>query len=189
MPLNLKILMFRLVTARWQLRFGLRSVARRQDQKRCLPYLLSLLLGGLLLLPSPAVAQTIDSASPPSVTPESELIQPKQRPDIQTEPKPSDTFLKSSELVKTYFLSVPPGGVKHQIVISPAATQLQVTSESGSTATPCGDAVQMYSCTAGKPIKLQRSEEDAIATFMARNSSEQPVRLRLDVYETVTNSP
>ncbi|MGP1383340.1 MAG: hypothetical protein ACTS2F_07235 [Thainema sp.] len=182
-------MLFRLVTARWRSRLRLQYFTRRQRQTLCLSYLLSLFLVGLLLLPAPAFAQAIDSASPPSVTPESELIQPKQRPDIQPLPKTSDTFLKSSEPVKTYFLSVPPGGVKHQIAISPAATQLQVTSESGSTATPCGDAVQMYSCTAGKPVKIQRSAEDAIATFMARNSSEQPVRLRLDVYETVTDQP
>lgn len=186
-PKSRNSMLFRFVTSHWRLRFGLRFSARRRRQRLCLSYLLSLLLVGLLL-PSPALAQAIDSASPPSVTPESELIQPKQRPDIQPEPKTSDTVLKSSEPVKTYFLSVPPGGVKHQIAISPAATQLQVTSESGSTVTPCGDAVQTYSCTAGKPVKIWRSEEDAIATFTARNASEQPVRLRLDVYETVTNS-
>lgn len=183
----------RFVTSRWRLRLGLQCSMRRQRRTLCLPCLLSLLLVGLLLLPSAALAQAIDSTSPPSVTPESELIRPEQRPDIQaapkTSPKPSDTFLKTSEPLKTYFLSVPPGGVKHQIAISPAATQLQVTSESGSTATPCGDGVQMYSCTAGKPVKIQRSAEDAIANFTARNTSEQPVRLRLDVYATVTNSP
>ncbi|MGJ3252306.1 MAG: hypothetical protein ACFE0J_14435 [Elainellaceae cyanobacterium] len=107
---------------------------------------------------SPAVDAALDSA----------------KPEQPTEPS------------KTYFLSLASENARRRVNLDPPATRLSITSESGDTAVQCGDGGKTYSCVPGSSLKIQHDADDPISYIWAQNSSANRVRLRIDVYETIS---
>ena len=91
--------------------------------------------------------------------------------------------------LKTYVLTVLPGGSRQKIEIQPAATKLVVHPQSGGTAVLCGDGVQKYTCKSGNPLQIESESETAIKQFWAENTSEQQVQLRINIYEVSDSQP
>lgn len=96
----------------------------------------------------------------------------------------SQELLQKSPL-KTYFLRVLAGGSRQFVKLNPPATRIIVFSQSGNKAVRCGDSVRIYNCLPGNPLKISVDPEKPIEKFWAENSHEEPMRLRIDVYETL----
>lgn len=91
-----------------------------------------------------------------------------------------------AEPSKTYFLSLASENARRRVNLDPPATRLSITSESGDTAVQCGDGGKTYSCVPGSSLKIQHDADDPISYIWAQNSSANRVRLRIDVYETIS---
>lgn len=93
---------------------------------------------------------------------------------------------KQAQPLKTYFLQALPGGTRRSVKLSPPATRLVVSSESGDTAIRFGDGVRTYSAKPGNPQPIEAEPDTPIEKIWAENSTEKQVRLRIDVYQAIT---
>jgi len=94
----------------------------------------------------------------------------------------------SQSPLKSYFLNVLGGGSRQSITLDSPATQLIIYVQQGEKPIRCGDCMKTYSCTPGKPLKLNVDPTTPIQTIWAENRYEKLVRLRLDIFEEVGNS-
>jgi hypothetical protein len=93
---------------------------------------------------------------------------------------------KQAQPLKTYFLEALPGGTRRSIKLSPPATRLVVSSESGDTAIRFGDGIRNYSAKPGNPQPIEAEPDTPIEKIWAENPTEKQVRLRIDVYQAIT---
>ncbi|MGJ3244797.1 MAG: hypothetical protein ACFE0I_01830 [Elainellaceae cyanobacterium] len=151
-------------------------------------------LTGLLVLLAALTgfnASAIAAHLPPSDSPLSALVGTPPA-DEQPPSSAADAALdsvkpeQSAKPSKTYFLSLESENARRRVNLDPPATQLSITSESGDTAVQCGDGGKTYSCVPGGSLKIQHDADDPISYIWAQNSSANRVRLRIDVYETVS---
>jgi hypothetical protein len=105
-------------------------------------------------------------------------------PPLKTETKKKSR--KQAQPLKTYFLEALPGGTRRSIKLSPPATRLVVSSESGDTAIRFGDGVRNYSAKPGNPQPIEAEPDAPIEKIWAENPTEKRVRLRIDVYQALT---
>ncbi len=102
--------------------------------------------------------------------------------EVETEEKPQ----KQAQPLKTYFLQALPGGTRRSVKLSPPATRLVVSSQSGDTAIRFGDGVRNYSAKPGNPQPIEAEPDTPIEKIWAENPTEKQVRLRIDVYQAIT---
>ncbi|MBE9166308.1 hypothetical protein IQ238_01745 [Pleurocapsales cyanobacterium LEGE 06147] len=93
------------------------------------------------------------------------------------------TKASSVQPLKTYVLTLLPGGARFSVNIRPPATKIVVTLLSGDMAVRCGDRLRNYSCIPGKRLEISAEPTNAIAQFWGENAYQTEMRLRIDVYE------
>lgn len=111
-----------------------------------------------------------------------DLPMPAFAPGMTSDSSESAASVETKQPLNTYVFFVPAEGVKHKISLHPPATKLRIKSDATVTALLCGDAIQTYHCSGGKPLRIERANDEAISQFMARNLSDRDVRLRIEVY-------
>lgn len=99
------------------------------------------------------------------------------------ENQPTETVTKP---IKTYYLNVLPEAGRREVKFDLPATNIAITSQSGDTTVRCGDAINSYSCSPGKRLELRYDAAVPLIKFWAENTTETPVRLKIDVYEVAT---
>ncbi|MBE9129473.1 MULTISPECIES: hypothetical protein [unclassified Coleofasciculus] len=117
-----------------------------------------------------------------SVTP----VWAENDPAIRNADDESQELLQKSPL-KTYFLSVLAGGSRQFVKLNPPATKVIVFSQVGNKAVRCGDSIHTYDCLPGNPLKISVDKEKPIEKFWAENPHEEPLRLRINVYEALAS--
>lgn len=103
-------------------------------------------------------------------------------PEVEAGEKPQ----KQAQPLKTYFLQALPGGTRRSVKLSPPATRLVVSSQSGDTAIRFGDGIRNYSAKPGNPQPIEAEPDTPIEKIWAENPTEKQVRLRIDVYQAIT---
>lgn len=136
-----------------------------------LKLVLSLGLAVLLWLPIPIKVHGLP------LTSESPVIINSEAMEIRTDEN------KSVQPLKSYILTLLPGGSRFSVNIRPPATKIAVTLLSGDTAVRCGDRFHNYSCIPGKRLEISAAPTNAIAQFWGENAYQSEMRLRIDVYE------
>jgi hypothetical protein len=111
-----------------------------------------------------------------------DINDPDDQPSPVAEPSTTETTAPTAKPLKTYAMSLMPESAEQRVKIEPAAKKLVVNLDSADVALRCGDGTNTYSCTAGKPLKIDAQQP--ITTFWAQNPSHQnTVQLRIAVYE------
>ncbi|MGB3695239.1 MAG: hypothetical protein WA999_21205 [Spirulinaceae cyanobacterium] len=87
------------------------------------------------------------------------------------------------EPLKNYNLLILPETARQTIKLNPPATAITVKIEPGDIALPCGDNFKTYTCTAGKPLKINRDLETPVTKFWVQNSAQKNARLKIIVDE------
>ncbi|NJL01007.1 MAG: hypothetical protein HC838_01360 [Spirulinaceae cyanobacterium RM2_2_10] len=102
-------------------------------------------------------------------------------------PSPENTAPSPPAAIAKYSLQVPAEVAQRQIKLTPPATKLRVTTQPGDVAVRCGDRIQTYTCTGGKPLTIERSPAEAISQFRVQNPTHaEAISIELTVYATAT---
>jgi hypothetical protein len=102
--------------------------------------------------------------------------------------EPASEVVASEEPIQTHYLSVLKEMAEQTLKFEPPATQIVVRLNSGDTTVRCGDKIQSYHCTSGKPLAIGYGEETPIEKFWVQNPEHKNFRLKIDVY-SVYNPP
>ncbi len=130
----------------------------------------------LLTIATPVQAET-------TLPPDSEILPAKESLAQEVVlPNSEDNSLKKQSL-KNYNLLILPETAKQTIKLDPPATAITVKIEPGDIALPCGDNLKTYTCTAGKPLKINRDLETPVTKFWVQNSAHENARVHISVYQ------
>jgi hypothetical protein len=128
---------------------------------------------GIVLL-----SQTDTSTSNELTNSDSTEIKTAENSSVQRSNKAS-----SVQPLKSYLLTLLPGGARFSVNLRPPATKIAVTLLSGDMAVRCGDRFRNYSCIPGKRLEISTEPTKAITQFWGENIYQTEMRLRIDVYE------
>lgn len=117
------------------------------------------------------------------------FVSPAQAENLPEFAQSSETTQHLSDSpLKSYFLNVLGGGSRQSIQLDSPATKLIIYVQQGEKPIRCGNCITTYTCTPGKPLKLNVDPATPIKKIWAENRYDKLVRLRLDIFEEVSNS-